>query len=190
MVKSQITGPEPCRMEEGRFGRVRPPSRKQAKRHSDTQCGVNSKRLHIGCEALSKRRAGKNSPCRLGNRLRRFRYVLCVAERLHCEDKDNMNPHTVLWIYIVLLLAGGLIGFLKAGSKVSLITSAVSAAALIVTTIPGLLGPALARGAADVIMAALLFVFAIRLGKTKKFMPSGLMLVITALALAFRHLYL
>jgi uncharacterized membrane protein (UPF0136 family) len=31
-------------------------------------------------------------------------------------------------------------------------------------------------------------VFAIRLGKTKKFMPSGLMLVITALALALRHL--
>ena len=51
-----------------------------------------------------------------------------------------MNPHTVLWIYIVLLLVGGLIGFLKAGSKVSLITSAVSAAALILTAIPGLLG--------------------------------------------------
>ena len=36
--------------------------------------------------------------------------------------------------------------------------------------------------------AMLLVVFAIRLGKTKKFMPSGLMLVITVLALAFRHL--
>jgi uncharacterized membrane protein (UPF0136 family) len=99
-----------------------------------------------------------------------------------------MNPHTVLWIYILLLLVGGLIGFLKAGSKVSLITSAVSAAALILVTIPGLFGPTLARGLADVIMAALVVVFAIRLGKTKKFMPSGLMLVITALALAFRHL--
>ena len=77
-----------------------------------------------------------------------------------------MNPHTVLWIYILLLLVGGLIGFLKAGSKVSLITSAVSAAALIVTNIPVLLGPGLARGAADVIMAVLLVVFAIRLGQT------------------------
>ena len=116
---------------------------------------------------------------------------LCVpfaTLRLHFPDKENMHPHTVLWIYILLLLVGGLIGFLKAGSKVSLITSAVSAAALIVTNIPGLLGPGLARGAADVIMAALLVVFAIRLGKTKKFMPSGLMLVITALALALRHL--
>jgi uncharacterized membrane protein (UPF0136 family) len=99
-----------------------------------------------------------------------------------------MNPHTVLWIYIILLLVGGLIGFLKAGSKVSLITSAVSAAALILTTIHGLFGPALARGLADVIMAGLLIVFAIRLAKTKKFMPSGLMLVTTGLALAFRNL--
>ncbi len=99
-----------------------------------------------------------------------------------------MNPHTVLWIYIVLLLVGGLIGFLKAGSKVSLITSAVSAAVLIVTAIPGLFAPNLARALADIIMAALLVVFAIRLGKTRKFMPSGLMLVITVLALAFRHL--
>jgi uncharacterized membrane protein (UPF0136 family) len=99
-----------------------------------------------------------------------------------------MNPHTVLWIYIVLLLVGGLIGFLKAGSKVSLITSAVAAAALILTAIPGLLGFGLARGLADAIMAALLVVFAIRLGKTKKFMPSGLMFVVTGLALALRHL--
>ena len=99
-----------------------------------------------------------------------------------------MRPYTVLWIYAILLLVGGLIGFLKAGSKVSLITSAISAAALILTGIPGLLGPRLASGLADAIMAALLVVFAIRLGKTRKFMPSGLMLAITVLALAFRHL--
>jgi uncharacterized membrane protein (UPF0136 family) len=117
-----------------------------------------------------------------------FRGVLSEALRLHSPDKEYMNPHTVLWIYILLLLVGGLIGFLKAGSKVSLITSAVSAAALIVTTIPGLFGASLARGLADIIMAALLVVFAVRLGKTRKFMPSGLMLVITVAALAFRHL--
>ena len=99
-----------------------------------------------------------------------------------------MTSHTVLWVYIVLLLVGGLMGFLKAGSKVSLVTSAVAAAALILTAIPGLLGPSLARGLADAIMAALLVVFAIRLGKTKKFMPSGLMFVVTGLALALRHL--
>ncbi len=102
--------------------------------------------------------------------------------------EDIMNPHTVLWIYIVLLLIGGLIGFLKAGSKISLITSAVAAALLIVAGIPGLFTPSLGRGIADAIMAALLVVFAIRLAKTRKFMPSGLMLVITGAALALRHL--
>src|SRR5690349_6920871 len=99
-----------------------------------------------------------------------------------------MHPNTILWIYIILLLLGGLMGFLKAGSKVSLITSAISAALLVGTAINGLFEPAVRQGLADVIMAALLVVFAIRLTKTKKFMPSGLMLVLTLAALALRHL--
>jgi uncharacterized membrane protein (UPF0136 family) len=35
----------------------------------------------------------------------------------------------------------------------------------------------------------LLVVFAVRLTKTKKFMPSGLMLVLTLATLALRHLW-
>jgi uncharacterized membrane protein (UPF0136 family) len=93
----------------------------------------------------------------------------------------------VFWIYVVLLLVGGLIGFFKANSKISLITSAV-AAALLVLTRAGIFEPAFARSLANVIMAALLIVFAIRLTKTKKFMPSGLMLVLTILALALRNI--
>jgi uncharacterized membrane protein (UPF0136 family) len=96
-----------------------------------------------------------------------------------------MNPHLVLWIYIVLLIIGGLIGFLKAGSKVSLISSSISAALLILSVT--VLRPELARPTADVIMAALLVVFALRLAKTKKFMPSGMMLVVTLIALVLRH---
>jgi uncharacterized membrane protein (UPF0136 family) len=100
-----------------------------------------------------------------------------------------MNQNTILWIYIVLLLVGGLIGFLKAGSKISLITSSVSAALLVLTAMPGVFTPIFRRNLADVIMAALLVVFAIRLTKTKKFMPSGMMLVLTLVALALRHLF-
>ena len=99
-----------------------------------------------------------------------------------------MSQSTILWIYIVLLVVGGLIGFLKAGSKISLITSVISAALLVVTAVPGLLDASLRRALADIIMAALLVVFAIRLAKTKKFMPSGLMVVVTIAALALRHL--
>lgn len=98
-----------------------------------------------------------------------------------------MNPNTVLWAYIVLLLAGGLIGFLKAGSRTSLLTSAVSAAILILTTLKSVFQPGFRQAAAEIIMAALLVVFAIRLSKTKKFVPSGLMLVLTVIALALFH---
>jgi uncharacterized membrane protein (UPF0136 family) len=93
----------------------------------------------------------------------------------------------IFWIYIVLLLIGGLIGFFKGKSKISLITSAI-AAALLVLTRSGIFEPSFARSLANIIMAALLVVFAIRLAKTRKFMPSGLMLVVTILALALRNL--
>ncbi|PYJ62706.1 MAG: hypothetical protein DME24_02875 [Verrucomicrobia bacterium] len=95
-----------------------------------------------------------------------------------------MNPTTVLWVYIVLLVAGGLVGFLKAGSKASLIASASFAAALILCAI-GVISP---PRAADILLAVLLVFFALRLTKTKKFMPNGLMLALTVAALALRHL--
>lgn len=93
----------------------------------------------------------------------------------------------VLWIYIVLLVIGGLIGFFKAKSQVSLIMSVVFAGLLILTAIPNLLKLETARFIADVLMAALFVVFGIRLAKTKKFMPAGMMLIITLVALVLRH---
>jgi len=43
---------------------------------------------------------------------------------------------------------------------------------------------------ANVVLLVLLVVFTLRLAKTKKFMPSGLMLALTILALALRNLNL
>jgi uncharacterized membrane protein (UPF0136 family) len=94
----------------------------------------------------------------------------------------------VLWVYIVLLLVGGLIGFLKAKSKVSLITSAVFAALLILTTLRDVFQPGFALGLANVTLVVLLLVFTVRLAKTKKFMPSGLILVATVVVLALLNL--
>ena len=91
---------------------------------------------------------------------------------------------TVLWIYIVLLVIGGLIGFLKAKSQVSLVSSSVAAAILALCAIGIIFQPYVA----DIVMGVLLVVFAIRLAKTKKFMPAGMMIVITILALALRHI--
>src|SRR5437773_1482692 len=96
-----------------------------------------------------------------------------------------MNSKTVLWVYIILLVAGGLVGFLKAGSKASLIASASFAAALILCAIGVIFQPHVA----DIILAVLLVFFAVRLTKSKKLMPNGLMVVLTIATLALRHFY-
>jgi uncharacterized membrane protein (UPF0136 family) len=86
----------------------------------------------------------------------------------------------ILPVYIGLLLAGGAMGYLKAGSKVSLVTAIVFAVALAVcgyTAIPR--GPLLVH----LLQALLLVVFVARFAKTRKFMPAGLMVVVTVLAL-------
>ena len=95
-----------------------------------------------------------------------------------------MNPNTVLWIYIVLLVAGGLVGFFKAKSKASLIASCSFAAVLILCAIPVIFQ----RYVADIVLAILLVFFAYRLTQSKKFMPNGLMLILTVVTLALRHM--
>ena len=76
-------------------------------------------------------RAGRNSELGRGGKLRQPAAV-------------HNFTNTVLWIYIVLLLVGGMIGFLKAASKVSLISSSVFAAVLVLTQ-TGIFEPTVAR---------------------------------------------
>jgi len=99
----------------------------------------------------------------------------------------RMNHHTVLWIYIVFLVVGGLIGFLKGKSKISLNMSLGFAIALVVCNIK-LLEPGLAVTIANILMVILLVVFGMRLAKTKKFMPAGMMLVVTMAALVLSNI--
>ncbi|HTD86851.1 MAG TPA: TMEM14 family protein [Candidatus Binatia bacterium] len=94
-----------------------------------------------------------------------------------------LRPDVILWIYIVLLVVGGLMGFLKAGSKVSLIVSVSAAAILTLCQIRVVFEPRMA----DIVLAILLVVFAWRLGESKKFMPAGLMLILTIATLVLRH---
>jgi uncharacterized membrane protein (UPF0136 family) len=96
------------------------------------------------------------------------------------------TPTNVLWVYIVLLFAGGLMGFLKAKSKMSLIMSAAFAAILILCNLNIINIP----HAADFVLIFLLVFFAVRLTKSKKFMPNGMMSVITLAALVLRHVHL
>ena len=92
-------------------------------------------------------------------------------------------PIIVLWVYIVLLVAGGLIGFLKAGSKASLIASSVFALPLILAAL-GIVKPMVA----EVVLGILLAYMGMKFAKSKKFMPSGLMAILSAVALIARFL--
>ena len=94
-----------------------------------------------------------------------------------------MTPIAVLWVYIVLLVAGGAVGFLKAQSKMSLLTSVGFAALLSLCALKIIPDPIVA----DIILVVLLIFFGMRVAKTKKFMPMGMMTLTTVIALTLRH---
>lgn len=80
----------------------------------------------------------------------------------------------VFWSYVALLVAGGVMGFVKAGSRASLIASGSLAAALAVAAF---------AGAAPVVLAAILaaigLYFASRYAKSRKLMPGGVFCVLS-----------
>jgi len=102
----------------------------------------------------------------------------------HPRGMHNL-PNTVLWIYIVLLLIGGMIGYYKAKSHISLYMSVGFAIVLALCALGIIFQPYVA----DFVLMALLVVFAMRWVKTKKFMPAGFMLALSVVALALRHIH-
>ncbi len=81
-----------------------------------------------------------------------------------------MNWQHVVWTYIALLVVGGAIGYVKAGSKISLIASVAFAVPLVLAL--------LLRWRTDVsvVVLGIHFVyFAARFVRTKKLMPGGLL---------------
>ena len=92
-----------------------------------------------------------------------------------------MNQDIILWVYIALLLAGGLMGFLKAGSKASLTASVAFAVPL------GICAAGLLPGVvADALLVVLAVFFGARFAKGRKFMPAGLMVILTIVTLVLR----
>jgi uncharacterized membrane protein (UPF0136 family) len=106
-----------------------------------------------------------------------------LGRRAPLDNPLRMNAHTVLWIYIVLMVIGGVMGFLKAGSKASLIASVTFGAILTLFALDIL--PF--RHHVWVLLFLLIF-FGMRLAKSKKMMPNGVMVILTVLALALPYL--
>lgn len=101
-----------------------------------------------------------------------------------------MNPGIIVALaYGILAIIGGIIGYIQAQSKVSLISGSISGLLLILGGVMQLQGQAWGLILATVVTGVLVIVFAIRLAKTRKFMPAGLMTLLGVATLVVMSLF-
>ncbi|MBV8884211.1 MAG: hypothetical protein JO235_09480 [Chroococcidiopsidaceae cyanobacterium CP_BM_RX_35] len=86
--------------------------------------------------------------------------------------------------YGILAVVGGIIGYIQAQSKASLISGGISGTLLLFGGLMQLQGQSWGLILVTIITAVLIIVFAIRLAKTRKLMPAGLMAILGVIALA------
>lgn len=79
-------------------------------------------------------------------------------------------------VYGLLAGFGGIWGYLKSKSKPSLISGCISGVLLLLSAVMQIQGYSLGLSMSKIITLLLVVVFTIRLIKTRKFMPSGIML--------------
>ena len=80
--------------------------------------------------------------------------------------------------YGILSIIGGIIGYKSASSKVSLISGTISGLLLLIAAFVQLQGQVWGLTLSVIITSILMIVFAIRLAKTRKLMPAGLMVIL------------
>jgi uncharacterized membrane protein (UPF0136 family) len=110
--------------------------------------------------------------------------LLTLAVKSKSTDVLTMNLSIIAaFAYGMLAIAGGIIGYIQATSKVSLISGSISGLLLILAAYFQLQGQTWGAILAVLVTAVLVVVFAVRLVKTRKFMPTGLMTILGMLAL-------
>jgi uncharacterized membrane protein (UPF0136 family) len=97
---------------------------------------------------------------------------------------NGRSSVTVLWVYIALMFLGGLMGFIKAGSKASLIASSIFAGILILFALN-----IFPFGYNWIVLLFLLIFFGSRWVKSKKMMPNGVMTILTLLTLILEQVF-
>ena len=92
-----------------------------------------------------------------------------------------MEPFTsaVILTYAAILVVGGFIGWRKSGSRISLTSGLISALLLSIAYRLSQSSPVGGRLMGTIVALALAALFGWRLRKTKKFMPSGMMLLLS-----------
>ncbi|MDJ0705147.1 MAG: TMEM14 family protein [Leptolyngbyaceae cyanobacterium MO_188.B28] len=90
-----------------------------------------------------------------------------------------MNPGVIAAIaYGVLAIMGGIWGYVQAQSKISLIAGGGCGMLLLISALLQSQGQTWGLSASVVVTLILLVAFTMRLIKTRKFMPAGLMLIL------------
>jgi uncharacterized membrane protein (UPF0136 family) len=92
------------------------------------------------------------------------------------------NTAIEIWVYGTIMMLGGIMGYLKVGSKASLIAGVGMGLGLLASGLGVWRGSEDSLIVAEVIAALLLVIFAIRLAKTKRFMPAGMLAFLSLLA--------
>ncbi len=110
--------------------------------------------------------------------------LLTLVVKSKSTDVLTMNLSIIAaFAYGILAIAGGIIGYIQATSKVSLISGSISGLLLILAAYFQLQGQTWGAILAVLVTGVLVVVFAVRLAKTRKFMPAGLMTILGILAL-------
>ncbi|PSO94296.1 MAG: hypothetical protein BRC48_10755 [Cyanobacteria bacterium QS_9_48_30] len=86
--------------------------------------------------------------------------------------------------YGIIAIIGGIIGYIQARTQISLISLISGIVSGILLILGGASGQTWGVVLATVVAAVLVIVFIIRLRKTGKFMPAGLMIILGLVALA------
>lgn len=101
-------------------------------------------------------------------------------------EGNPMNGASIAAIvYGVLVLGGGVMGYAQAGSQVSLISGVISGSLLVLGGLLPTFGQGWGVGLSLIVTTVLVITFTIRLYKTRKFMPAGLMVILGIATLIF-----
>jgi len=87
--------------------------------------------------------------------------------------------NNVIWIYVALLIVGGLMGFIKGKSRISLTSSLIFAVILALVA----LGKITPSYIAEIVVGFLFVFFGARFIRSKKVMPAGMMTVVSLVVL-------
>jgi uncharacterized membrane protein (UPF0136 family) len=85
--------------------------------------------------------------------------------------------------YALLVAVGGIVGYVKARSQQSLISGLISGVALAIAWYFSQQNPTAGFALATFLALGLLIVFGLRYRKTGKFMPAGLMAILSLIAM-------